>query len=220
MRNFNRSDRRNEPRIFNFEEWEPKTKVGKLVKEKQITTIEEIFAMGKPIKEVEIVDALIPNLEDKVLKISSVQRMTKNNRKQKYRTTAIVGDRNGHIGIGAGKNVEVRPSIETAVISAKKNIIPLNLGCGSWECSCGTKHTLPITVSAKRGGAEVLIKPAPRGVGIVAGETVKAVLELAGIQDVWTFSRGSTKSVFNTALATYSALKKVSSIKNVEALKH
>ena len=66
-------------------DWKPKTKVGMLVKNGQITNVEQIFASGKPIKEVEIIDSLLPNLEDKAIEIASVQRMTKNNRKQKYR---------------------------------------------------------------------------------------------------------------------------------------
>jgi len=68
---------------FNVEAWKPKTKIGELVKSGQIKSIEQIFESGKPIKEVEIVDALLPNLEERVLEVASVQRMTKNSRKQK-----------------------------------------------------------------------------------------------------------------------------------------
>ena len=73
--------------------WDPKTKIGKMVKGGEIKNIEEIFAAGKTIKEVEIVDTLLPNIEDRVLEICSVQRMTKNNRKQKFRVTVVVGDK-------------------------------------------------------------------------------------------------------------------------------
>ena len=199
--------------------WKPKTKMGTLVKSGQIKSIEEIFAMGKTIKEVGIVDALIPKLEDKVLEIASVQRMTKNNRRQKFRVTVVVGDRNGHVGIGVGKDVEVKPAIETAIRDAKKNIISIRLGCGSWECDCGTQHTLPLTETAKCGSSLVTLKPAPRGVGIVAADTMRSVLELAGVKDVWTFSRGRTRNVYNVAVATYTALKKVTEVKNMHALK-
>ncbi len=199
--------------------WKPKTKMGVLVKSGEIKNIEEIFASGKIIKEVGIVDALFPKLEDKVLEIASVQRMTKNNRRQKFRVTVVVGDRNGHVGIGVGKDVEVKPAIETAIKDAKKNIISIRLGCGSWECNCGTNHTLPLTETAKCGSSFVTLKPAPRGVGIVAADTMRSVLELAGVKDVWTYSRGRTRNVYNVAIATYTALKKVTQIKNMQALK-
>ena len=199
--------------------WTPRTRIGELVQKGEIKTVEEIFAKGRSIKEVEIVDALLPDLKDKVLEITSVQRMTKNNRKQKFRVTVAIGDGKGHVGIGIGKDVEVRPAIDTAIRDATKNIISVNLGCGSWECSCGTRHTLPLTERSKCGSAEVLLKPAPRGVGIVAADTVKSVLELAGVKDIWTFSKGRTRDVYNVSLATYMALKKISEIKNAEALK-
>ena len=199
--------------------WSPKTKVGKQVKSGEIKSLEDIFASGKTIKEVAVVDSLIPKLEDKVLEIASVQRMTKNNRRQKFRVTVVVGDRNGHVGVGVGKDVEVRPAIETAIRDAKKNIISIRLGCGSWECNCGTSHTLPLTETAKCGSSLVTLKPAPRGVGIVAADTMRSVLELAGVKDVWTYSRGRTRNIYNVAIATYTALKKVTEVKNMQALK-
>ena len=65
--------------------------------------------------------------------------------------TVVVGDKAGHVGIGVGKDVEVRPAIESARKDVKRNIISVRLGCGSWECDCGTKHTLPLTKHAKCG---------------------------------------------------------------------
>jgi small subunit ribosomal protein S5 len=203
---------------FSIDAWKPRTKIGELVKSGQIKSIEQIFEKGVPIKEVEIVDALLPNLESKVLEIASVQRMTKNSRKQKYRATVVVGDKNGHIGIGVGKDVEVKPAISAATKDAKKKIISVSFGCGSWECNCGTPHSLPITVRGRCGTAEIILKPAPRGVGIVAGETAKQVLELTGIKDVWSFSRGRTRDIYNMALATYRALKSLNEIKSPNKL--
>ncbi len=199
--------------------WEPKTKIGKMVKNGEIRTIEEIFESGKTIKEVEIVETLIPELEDRVLEICSVQRMTKNNRKQKFRVTVIVGDKKGHLGLGTSKDVEVRPAIDTGIRDAKKNMISVKLGCGSWECGCGTAHSLPVTRRAKCGSAEIILKPAPKGVGIVASKTVKSVLELAGIKDVWTFSKGRTRDVYNMATATYLALEGLAELRNSEELR-
>ena len=199
--------------------WDPKTKIGKMVKGGEIKNIEEIFAAGKTIKEVEIVDTLLPNIEDRVLEICSVQRMTKNNRKQKFRVTVVVGDKNGHLGLGSGKDVEVRPAIDTGIRDAKKNMIAVKLGCGSWECGCGTPHSLPVTSVAKCGSAMIILKPAPKGVGIVASKTVKSVLELAGIKDVWTFSKGRTRDIYNMATATYKALEGLGEMKNSKELK-
>ena len=158
-------------------------------------------------------------MEDKVLEIASVQRMTKNNRKQKFRVTVVVGDKNGHVGLGAAKDVEVRPAIDTGIRDAKRNMIAVKLGCGSWECGCGTAHSLPVMQKAKCGSAEIILKPAPKGVGIVASKTVKSVLELAGIKDVWTFSKGRTRDVYNMATATYAALQGLSELRNTEELK-
>jgi small subunit ribosomal protein S5 len=205
--------------VFNMAAWEPKTKLGAMVKAGQITNLEQILSMGKTIKEVEIIDALLPNLDSRIIETASVQRMTKDARKQKYRTTMIIGDRNGHVGIGVGKATEVRPANDEATKDAKMHVISVPLGCGSWECNCGTSHSLPITLRAKVGTAEIILKPAPRGVGIVAGTTAKAVLELAGIKDVWTFARGRTRDIYNMSLATYIALKSLSTIKNSDKLK-
>ncbi|MGC8662540.1 MAG: 30S ribosomal protein S5 [Candidatus Micrarchaeia archaeon] len=203
---------------FNIEAWKPRTKIGEMVKAGQIRSIEQIFENGKLIKEVEIVDALLPNLESKILEVASVQRMTKNSRKQKYRVTAIVGDKNGHVGIGVGKDVEVKPAVSSAIKNAKKNIISVQFGCGSWECNCGMPHSLPITVNGRCGTAKIILKPAPKGVGIVAGSTAKAVLELTGIKDVWSFSTGRTRDKYNMALATYMALRSINEIKNNKKL--
>jgi small subunit ribosomal protein S5 len=203
----------------NLADWKPKTKVGQAVKNGEITTVEQIFAMGKPIKEVEIIDTLLPALEDKVIEIASVQRMTKNNRKQKYRATVIMGDKNGHVGIGVGKDVEAKPAIQTAIRNAKQHMISIGLGCGSWECNCGTRHSLPLTTRAKCGSAEIILRPAPRGVGLAASATVRSVLELAGVKDMWTFAKGRTRDKYNMALATFDALDSLNALKNAEILK-
>lgn len=204
---------------FNIEEWTPKTAIGNMVKGKQILNLEQIFEMGKPITEIEVIDALLGEVESKIIEVASVQRMTKNSRKAKYRATVVIGDRRGHVGIGTSKDVEVRPSIDSAKKDAKKKIISINFGCGSWECSCGTEHSLPLQVKGKCGSSEIILKPAPRGVGIVAGEVAKQVLEMTGIKDVWSFSRGRTRDRYNIAMATYRALKQISKLRNIDKLK-
>jgi len=125
----------------------------------------------------------------------------------------LVGDKNGHFGIGAGKSEEVKPAIESAVKFAKRNLISVPLGCGSWECGCGKKHSLPIKVVGKLGSVEVSLIPAPRGLGVAANEVVKKVLSAAGVKDIWSFSRGHTRNVYNTAMATAAALEQLNTMR-------
>ncbi|MBI5159450.1 30S ribosomal protein S5 [Candidatus Micrarchaeota archaeon] len=186
--------------------WVPRTEIGRKVQNKEIVSIEEIFEMGKPILEYQIVDALLPNLKEELIQVSTTQRMTDCGRKMKFRAVMIVGDGNGHVGVGFGKADEAKPAIESAIGSAKRNIIRVPLSCGSWECSCNTRHTVPIKVVGKNGSVKIELKPAPRGVGIVANEIARKTLELAGVKDVWSFSRGRTKSVYNMAMAVINAL--------------
>ncbi|MGC8568084.1 MAG: 30S ribosomal protein S5 [Candidatus Micrarchaeia archaeon] len=200
----------------NFSNWQPKTSLGRDVKEGRITSIAQIFHNAKKIEEPEIIDILLPDLKNEVIKISSVQRMTKNNRKQRFRVVAIVGDGNGYVGLGAGKDIETKAAIDNAIKDAKKNIIPVMLGCGSWQCGCGTAHSIPFTSEGHAGAATVVLKPAPRGVGLVASDSVRKLLQFAGIKDIWTFSRGSTRSEYNTLLAAYRALLKINKMKNTE----
>ncbi len=186
--------------------WVPKTEIGRRVLNKEIVSIEEIFDMGKPILEHELVDVLLPNLKEELLKVSTTQRMTDCGRKMKFRAVVVVGDGNGHVGVGTGKADEAKPAIESAIHNAKRNIIRVPLGCGSWECSCNTRHTVPIEVIGKNGSVEITLKPAPHGIGVVANELVRKTLDLAGVKDVWSFSRGRTRSVYNTVMAVFNAL--------------
>jgi len=186
--------------------WVPKTRLGKMVSSGQIKTIEEAFDTGLPIKEPELIDALLPDLVDEVLDISMVQRMTDSGRRVKFRATVVVGNSNGYVGIAEGKDVQVGPAIKKAIEMAKLNIVKIKRGCGSWECGCGLEHTVPCQVQGKAGSITITLMPAPRGLGIAAGGTAKKVMEMAGIKDVWTRSEGETRSTINLALATYNAL--------------
>lgn len=202
--------------IFNVEAWIPATEVGKKVKAHEITSLEQIFFLGRKIEETEIVDALFPGIKNEIIEIESVQRMTKNNRKQKFRVTAIAGDGNGHAGVGSGKDVEVKAAIDSAIKDAKRNILPVTLGCGSWQCNCGTDHSIPFTIKGRCGGVDVVLKPAPRGTGIVASGPIRKMLELSGVKDVWSSSRGHTKSRYNTLQAVARAIQNMLSMKNLE----
>jgi len=192
---------------FDVEEWEPKTRVGRLVKEGRITTIDEIFQQGLKIAEPEIIDILLPELYDEVVDIKLVQRQTDAGRKRKFRATVVIGNKDGYVGVGEAKLKEIGPAIKKAMINAKLNIRPVRRGCGSWECSCGEPHTVPFKVSGKVGSTKVVLYPAPRGLGLVIGNTAKTVLELAGIKDVWSKTFGETRTTSNFAKATFEALK-------------
>lgn len=193
-------------------EWVPKTEIGRKVKAGEITSLDQIFEQGKPILEHQITDALLPALKEDVLSIGMTQRATDCGRKSQFRAVVVVG-RDGYIGFGAGKADETKPAIKTALIFAKRNMMRVPLGCGSWECGCGTRHTVPIAVSGKSGSVIVTLKPAPRGAGIVAGGVAKRVLAMVGIKDVWSFSKGRTRNAYNTAAACINALKSLNSMK-------
>lgn len=194
-------------------EWAPQTRLGKLVKEGQVTTMNEALESGLPIRESKIVDALIPEIRDEVLDINMVQRMTDSGRRVKFRATVIVGNGDGFIGIGEGKDVQVGIAIRKAIDTAKMNIKGIKRGCGSWECSCGLGHTVPFTVKGKVGSVTVELKPAPRGLGLASGGTAKKVLEIAGIKDVWARATGETRTTLNYARATYDALIRTTTMK-------
>lgn len=194
------------------EEWIPRTKVGRMVKEGKITSLMELFANHLKITEPEIVDHLLPGLEQEVIDIKLVQKQTDAGEKSRFKAIVVVGNRDGFVGLGTGKSVHVVSAIEKAIRDAKMKIIPVRRGCGSWECACGAPHSLPTKVEGKWGSVRIELLPAPRGLGIVAGETAKAVLELAGIQDVWTRTFGETRTTLSFAGATYMALKNTNKI--------
>jgi len=196
-----------------MEGWIPLTGLGKMVAGGQITSIDQVLESGKPIKEVEIVDTFLPDLVDEVLDITMVQRMTDSGRRVKFRTVVVVGNRNGYIGFGQGKDSQVGNAITKAIKDAKLNLIKVNRGCGSWECGCNLDHSIPVQVTGKAGSVRVTLKPAPQGIGLVTGDIAKKVLGLAGIRDVWGFSSGETRTTINFAKATFNALMETNMIR-------
>ncbi|MCC6049449.1 MAG: 30S ribosomal protein S5 [Thermofilum sp.] len=189
------------------EEWMPRTLAGKLVKEGKVTSIDQLFELNLPIREVEVVDALLPNLKHEIVSINFVQRQTDAGEVGQFQATVVVGNEDGYVGVGMGKSRQIRVAIEKAIRDAKLNIVPVRRGCGSWYCLCGEAHSVPFEVRGKSGSVEVVLLPAPKGVGLVASEIAKVVLRLAGIQDVWTRTRGETRTHHNMAKAVYEALK-------------
>ncbi len=195
------------------EEWVPLTGLGKMVARGEIASIDEVLKSGKPIKEPQIVDAFLPDLEDEVLDITMVQRMTDSGRRVKFRTVVVVGNRNGYIGLGQAKDNQVGDAIKKAIDDAKMNLIKVRRGCGSWECACVTPHSLPFEVTGRAGSVRVTLKPAPQGIGLVTGDIAKKVLELAGLKDVWTFTSGHNLTTITFPKATYVALAKTNQVR-------
>ena len=193
--------------------WIPKTKLGKLVKDGEITNISDALGLGLPLREPEIIDILLPDLEDEVLDVNMVQRMTDSGRRVKFAITTVVGNQDGYVGLGHSKGKEVGPAIRKAIDNAKINIMEIKRGCGSWECGCGKPHSLPFGVKGKSGSVEVYLKPAPRGIDLAVGNIAKHVLRLAGIKDAWGSTKGETRTTVNYSKAIIEALRKTSEMK-------
>ncbi|MDH7517971.1 MAG: 30S ribosomal protein S5 [Candidatus Thermoplasmatota archaeon] len=188
-------------------DWIPKTNLGKMVKNGQINTMSDALKSGLPLRESEIVDILMPGLEDEVIDVNMVQRMTDSGRRVKFVITVAVGNSDGFIGLGQAKGKEVGSSIRKAIENAKLNLVEIRRGCGSWECGCGKAHTVPFAVKGKSGSVEITLKPAPQGIGLATGDVAKKILRLAGIKDCWTFTKGKTKTTVNYAKAVFNALR-------------
>ncbi|MCK4444291.1 MAG: 30S ribosomal protein S5 [Thermoplasmata archaeon] len=193
--------------------WVPKTRLGRKVLDGEIKTMSDALHSDLPLREPEIVDILLPGLEDEVLDVNMVQRMTDSGRRVNFLVVVVVGNGNGFVGLGMNKGREVGPSIRKAIETAKLNLLEIKRGCGSWECGCGGPHSLPFQVKGKAGSVEVTFKPAPRGIARAVAKVPKHILRLAGVDDVWGFSKGHTKTTVNYALASFDALKQTAKTK-------
>lgn len=198
---------------FDITKWAPKTRLGRLVQSGEIKTMSGALESRLPLREAPIVDALLPGLDDEVLDVNMVQRMTDSGRRVRFSITVAVGNSNGFVGLGQFEGKEVGPSIRKAIDAAKLKVIEIRRGCGSWECGCYTPHSLPLTILGKSGSTEVLLRPAPRGVGLATGNVAKHVLRLAGVKDVWGLTRGQSRTTVNYAKATFNGLANVSTFK-------
>jgi small subunit ribosomal protein S5 len=197
--------------------WDPKTKLGKLIRSSQITTMTDALKSGLPIREPEIVDILLPEIDDEVIDVNMVQRMTDSGRRVKFVITVAVGNNDGFVGFGQAKGKEVGSSIRKAIENAKLNIIEIRRGCGSWECGCGKAHTVPFAVSGKSGSVEITLRPAPQGIGLATGNVAKKILTLAGVKDCWAFTKGKTKTTVNYAKAVFNALEENAEMRVLES---
>jgi len=210
--------------------WRPKTELGKKVMAGEITDISKVFAEGWKISEPAIVDVLLPNLEKETILIGGScgkgggarrtpfkrsSRMHKSGRRFKISVMTVIGNRDGYVGVGlasgpAGKNQEV---VNKSLNKAKLGLIPVRRGCGSWECGCGTNHSIPIEVEGKSGSVRLQLFPAPKGVGLATSDEIKKFMRLAGISDIWCKSRGHTQMRANLIKASFDALRRLDAFK-------
>lgn len=193
-------------------EWKPRTKLGMLVAAQKITSMDEIFENGYRIQESEIIRALLPDIRNEVVHVGIIQKQTDAGEMTRFSAIVAAGNENGWLGIGKGKAAQMRTAIDKATNAALLNVIPIKLGCGSWECRCNQPHSVPFKVEGKGGSVKIEILPGPRGLGIVAGENIRSLLKLAGIKDAWTRSYGSTNTMSSTSKAIYNALRSTFSV--------
>jgi len=181
--------------------WIPKTNLGKRVAAAEITSMEEILENGLRIQEAGIIKKLLPDLKTEVIDAGIVQKMTPNGQSTRFKALVAAGNENGWLGIGRGKSKQMRIAIEKATNAAYLNVSPIKLGCGSWECRCDQKHSVPFKVRGRGGSVTIEILPAPRGLGLVAGGKIRNLLKLAGLKDAWTTAKGSTSTMNSTSKA-------------------
>jgi len=189
------------------EVWIPKTSIGKRVLAGEINSMEEILSKGLRIQEAGIVKKLLPDLKTEVIDVGIIQKMTPNGQSTRFKALVAAGNENGWLGIGMGKSKQMRIAIEKANNSAYLNVSPVKLGCGSWECRCDQKHSVPFKVKGKGGSVTVEIIPAPRGLGLVAGPKIRNLLKMAGLKDAWTTAKGSTPTMNSTSKAVLECLR-------------
>lgn len=209
-------------------EWHPTTTVGKLVKEGKIVDIEQLFEQGHKILEAGIVDALLPGVEEDLLLIGQAkgkfgggqrrifrqtQKKTKEGNKIHFTTYALIGNRDGYVGIGKGKSKETVPSRDKAKRNARLEVIRIRRGCGSWQCGCKEPHSIPFAVEGRCGSSRIKLMPAPKGKGLCIEKECAKILAFAGVKDIWSKTFGQTKTKINLITALLDALRTLSQVK-------
>jgi len=208
--------------------WTPKTDVGKKVKSGEITDIDEILSSGQNIMEDQIVDILLPGIENELLMIGQskgkfgggarrifkqTQKKTTEGNKPSFCCIAAVGNNNGYVGVGVGKSKDTVPSREKALRKAKIGLFKIKRGAGSWEDTTSEPHSIPFKVEGKCGSVKIVLMPAPLGKGLIIEKECAKILRLAGIKNVYSKTFGKTTSKQNLIAACVSALKKLNEFK-------
>ena len=153
-------------------------------------------------------DASAVELKEKLVVINRVSKTVKGGRVPHFAAIMIVGDENGHVGYGLGKAAEVPEALRKGIEDAKKNMITVSLK--------GT--TIPHEVIGEFGAGRVMLKPAAKGTGVIAGGTVRAILDMAGIKDIRTKCL-RTNNPTNVVKATFEGLKSLRSVEEVAAMR-
>ena len=212
---------------FDPDAWQPKTALGRAVKSKEITDLDTILDEGRRILEPQITE-MLTHLEAEFLLIGqakgkfgggqrrlfkNTQKKTMEGNKPKFTAVCVIGDRNGHVGIGIGSAKETVPAREKALRQAKINVFRITRGTGSWEDNAENPHSIPFAVEGKCGSVTVKLLPAPKGKGLCVQKECAKVLALAGVRNVWSKSYGQTRSTINMVFALEGALRQLSRMK-------
>ena len=146
--------------------------------------------------------------KEQVIQVRRVTKVVKGGKKLSFRAIVVVGNKNGQVGVGCAKAAEVIVAIQKAVADGRKNLVNVPI----------FKTTIPHPITGRSGAGSVMLRPASQGTGVIAGGAVRAVLELAGIENILSKSLGS-KSPLNAANATLNALKTLRPFKDVAAVR-
>jgi small subunit ribosomal protein S5 len=217
-----------ERKLANIDAWTPKTDLGKRVKLGEIISMDELLKEQAKVLEYQIIDMLIPELDSELLLIGQskgkfgggagrifkqTQKKTREGNKPSFATCAVVGNKDGLVGLGYGKAKETVPAREKAIRNAKINMMTIPRGSGDWESESTVPHTIPFKVTGKCGSVTVTLMPAPVGTGLIVESECKKILELAGIKNVWSKTIGHTATKANIIKACHNALEKLSQMK-------
>jgi len=215
-----REERMKQQHDEHLEGWKARTNLGKLVKTSKIKNIDE--ALKQRILEPEIVDLLI-KLDSDILNIGQAKGKFGGGKRRAWRQTqkktsegnvptfscmAVVGNKDGYVGLGYGRAKETLPARAKALRKAKLNLRKINRVCSSFDCTCGEPHTVPFIVEGKCGSCKVKLMPAAQGTGLVIGDECKKILKMAGIKDVYSVTNGKIRTTMNLAKACINALDK------------
>lgn len=200
-------------KTISLENWNPKTEAGKLVQAGEIKSMEELWAKNLPVLEAEIVDSLVPGLQEKMIDTRKTAYVRAAGRSFNFSAYVLVGDGRNYIGLGLGSDKERFGAIRKASRNARLHIVPVHAGSGSWQDFSNTTRSVPFKVVGKCGSVRVTLLPAPRGTGLVVGKQIQDVFRFAGITDVWGKTMGSSDTKLNYVRAAYDAIEKLNRVR-------